>query len=958
MSELEFLRQANRIYSEVSELPPERREAYLAAACADRPELRDKVERLLSAEAKIGTFLEQPAEELARAARQLGEPEIGTHIGPYRLAEVINRGGMGTVFLAERDDDQYQHRVALKVIQPWLLGSLEGLRRFRHERQTLARLEHPGIARLYDGGTTEAGWPYLVMEYVEGEPLDQYCDRHRLGVRARLELVGKLCEAVQYAHQNLLVHRDIKPSNVLVTAQGELKLLDFGIAKRLDEAEQEGDSTQFTRLGLRLMTPAYASPEQVRGEPVSTASDVYSLGVLLYELLSGLSPYRGEDSKRTDLERAVCEEEPERPSAALRELLRRAVAGDAAARAETEDIASARSSEPKELARRLAGDLDNILAKALRKEPQRRFVSAAELATDLDRHLRDQPVQARPDSLRYRTGKFLRRHRLSVSAAALAVSVLAALTVSLLVQRQRLTRERDKSNQALNFLVKTFEEADPYRGGGDKVSVRTLLDQGEKRVEEQLSAQPQVKAALLDAIGRSYLGLGALDQGQAVLDEALKLRRRLAETSPQELASSLEGLSDALYQQGEFAKAEELGREALALRRRLPGTDPRALGWTLNRLASTLTLQRKFDEARKLLEESREVHRRVEGDAGEGLAETLGYLAKLEFDQGHYPEAEGLYREVLAMERKVLGPEDPVVASTLGAMGGVFTSQGRFREATEAFGEGYRILLNKLGANHPDTAALANNLGLARLNLGDYREAARVFRDALAVFQASWGADHPQTAKVMGSLELALQGMASEGADTLAEADRLDRSVLEIVQKAFGPEHPAMAEALAHLGKLRHLQGRDEEALAAAGRSLALYQKFLGPEHPLASYPMSDLGYFHLKMGHPLEAEPLLRHSLAIRERVLSAAHPQLARTRAMLGATLMLEGRYAEAEPLLSQAVASLSAALRPADFRLLETRGWLSELYRHWGQPERAAPEAVRPASTERPAPSSPPG
>ncbi|HEV2843761.1 MAG TPA: serine/threonine-protein kinase, partial [Thermoanaerobaculia bacterium] len=436
MTDPERWRTVDRIFAQALELPPAERAVFLDAACAGDAGLRRDVERLLGADERNDTFMERPAGELLGWRPLAGEDEEGGRLGPYRLLRRIGGGGMGTVYLARRDDEQYQQEVAIKVLRAGLEAT-EAYHRFIAERQILARLQHPNIARLYDGGTTEDGRPFLVMELVDGLPVDQYCDQGQLNVDQRLGLFRRICSAVEHAHQNLLVHRDIKPGNILVTPDGEPKLLDFGIAKQL-EPKVATDSGPLTRTGLRIMTPSYASPEQVKGEAVTTASDVYSLGVLLYELLTGRSPYPSAEVTY-EIERAICEQEPERPSVAVFR----------AGAVSPEEIASARKARPQALQRRLRGDLDNIVLMALRKEPGRRYGSVAKLSRDLERHQEDLPVAARADTLRYRARKFVVRNRAGV-AAAVAVFLLVSLLVvgfmaRLIEQRHQVARERDKA---------------------------------------------------------------------------------------------------------------------------------------------------------------------------------------------------------------------------------------------------------------------------------------------------------------------------------------------------------------------------------------------------------------------------------------------------------------------------------------------------------------------------------
>jgi serine/threonine protein kinase len=419
------------VFAEALERPPAQRQAFLDEVGRDDPALRQEVERLLAADQAETGFLETPPGELLGLA--LDEREEGGNLGPYRLLRRIGSGGMGAVYLARREDEHYQRDVAIKVLRSGL-ASTEAFHRFLAERQILAQLEHPNIARLYDGGSTRDGRPYLVLELIDGAPVDEYCDRHRLSVRQRLALFRKICSAVQYAHQSLLVHRDLKPGNILITPEGEPKLLDFGIAKRL--APEPGGTPGETQGGVRLLTPSYASPEQVQSAAITTASDVYSLGVILYELLAGRRPYPVAPERPYEIERTICEREPERPSAAL---LRPGTDPP------PEAIAQARGTRPAELRRCLQGDLDNIVLMALRKDPRSRYSSAAQLSEDLERYLEDLPVAARPETLRYRGRKFLRRNRAAVAITAAAILLLVTFMASLLAQRRQLARERDKA---------------------------------------------------------------------------------------------------------------------------------------------------------------------------------------------------------------------------------------------------------------------------------------------------------------------------------------------------------------------------------------------------------------------------------------------------------------------------------------------------------------------------------
>ncbi|HET7216574.1 MAG TPA: protein kinase, partial [Vicinamibacterales bacterium] len=514
------------VLDEVLELEGDVRLEAIARACGDDEALRAKVEAFVAADVEAHDFLETPAAEyaagLVRAAADEAPAEEreqpGDLVGPYRVISEIGRGGMGRVFLARRDDGQFDQRVALKLLRAGGDG-VEIQQRFLRERQILARLQHPNIARLLDGGVTADGRPYFAMEYVAGEPITLYCDRRRLDVNKRLDLFIAVCDAVQYAHQNLVVHRDLKPSNTLVTADGEVKLLDFGIAKVLHEPDEggNGDPT-LTRLGSGPMTPEYAAPEQVRGDPVTTATDVYALGALAYELLTGRGPHRLTRLTAAEVERVIAEGDVDRPSAAIARS--RPIADGRTA----DDVAAARATDGPRLRRQLRGDLDTIVMTALQKDPARRYASAGALVDDLRKYQGRMPIAARPDSVSYRASRFVRRHAIGVAATALVLASLVAGLIGTAWQARVASREALKAREISQFLASLFEVADPARTNGRDVTAKDLLDRGAARVETELADQPDVQADMLVLLGKIYRDLGEYDRAQPLLERAVALR--------------------------------------------------------------------------------------------------------------------------------------------------------------------------------------------------------------------------------------------------------------------------------------------------------------------------------------------------------------------------------------------------------------------------------------------------
>jgi eukaryotic-like serine/threonine-protein kinase len=855
----------DELFSRVLEVEPGERRAFLDDACGDDAALRVEVEELLAADERARTFLESPAAPTFLDG-DAEEPPAGARFGPYRIERLLGRGGMGTVWLATRDDGQFERQVALKLLHRGA-GDPEALQRFRAERQILARLEHPAIARLYDGGETADGVPFLVMEYVEGLPLDVYCDRNRLGLEDRLRLFRRLLDAVAYAHQNLLVHRDIKPQNILVTAQGEPKLLDFGIAKQLVETAGGAEPAP---TGLRPMTPSYASPEQVRGEAVTTASDVYSLGVVLYELLCGRSPYRLQTGLPHELEAAILDQEPEKPSQAL-------------ARAEPdgpslEKICAARRARPRELRRRLTGDLDTLTLTALRKEPQRRYHSIVELAADIDNHLRNLPIAARPDTVLYRTGKLVRRHRLAVALAGAALLAIAALFGSLLQQRDRAERDHDKMREALYFLVDVFENADPYEKGAENVSTRELLEIGAQRVSEELAGEPEVQASLLYAIGQVSYHLGLQEEAAPLLERALALRRQTAPNSL-DLAASLESVAWLKVYQGDHAAAEQLSRESLALRQRLPGNDARE------------------------------------------AAKSLQSLAMIAQFRGDFAEAEGLIRQALQIRRERLGrrhrdtlrSEQTLAQVLIEQSRRVMIDHARLAEAEELLHHALTVQREILPQPHPHIAFTVHDLALLRSLLGDYTEAEALFRETLAFCQAIWGETNANTMTVLSNVGSVLLEQGT--VEKLKEAEHLFETALSIQRPAHGERRIDVATNLERLALVRSALGRHDEALAGARQALDIKRR---AEDPDLARPLRDLGIVLLDAHRPSEAEPYLRQSLKLLRRTNPPGYFETARIEVLLGACLTELGRYAEAEPFLRQGTRRLEEQL-PAGHKLI---------------------------------------
>ena len=911
--------QVDHLFAQALDRPPAERSAFLDAACAGDTALRRQVERLLAADEEGSGFLSGAPAELLELA--LDDREEGGRLGPYRLLRKLGHGGMGTVYLAHREDEHYQRDVAIKILRSGL-ASTEAYHRFVAERQILARLEHPNIARLYDGGSTADGRPYLIMELVEGEPVDSYCDRHRLTVDQRLDLFQKICAAVQYAHQNLLVHRDLKPANILITPNGEPKLLDFGIAKQL--APEAGGALQETRTGLRMMTPSYASPEQVRGGAITTASDVYSLGVILYELLTGRSPYPVTPELPYEIERAICEQEPERPSIAL----------SRPGLPSAEEIARTRKTRPQALSSRLRGDLDNIVLMALRKEPRRRYGSAAELAQDLEKHLQDLPVTARPDTLRYRARKFVRRHRTAVAATAAVVLLVVGSVASLVAQGRQLAQERDKARYALTFLVDTFKQADPYQAKGERLTAREILDQGANRIARELAGEPDVQAAVMDAIGEVNLGLGRYDAAEPLLERALALRRQVFGPDSLEVAESLEHLAKLRNERSDWAGGVLHLRAALAIRRRQQGDGDLTLVRILNKLGETLLAKGISPEVSPEIEalhrEALAIARRVETPEGLTVAETLFALAGLRRAQGSYAEAEKLFREGLAVERKALGDRDPRFWRDRSRLTVTLFEAGKLKEAESVSRQCLKVQLELLGREHPDVVSSLARVSVAVHRQGRYAEAEALEREVLALARSQYGPMHWRVAEAMLNLGASLTGQFR-----VDEAIPLYEGALEIRRRALGEKHWQVAQILLLLAEIHRYHKEFPKALGLARQAYDIFQVTVGPDHPYMAHALREIGRNYLEQGRFAEAEPFLRRCLEIRQKKLEARHPDLAAAQFSLAKCLIGQGRYDEAKPLLQKARTTRVAFYGPDHETVRSVDDLLAEIKTLQGRP-----------------------
>jgi serine/threonine-protein kinase len=875
-------------------LSGDRREPGLAALA---PAVALAVRRLLELHDANSPVLQAPeqalGDELLHAfADATADPaQVPRTIGAFRLVRLLGQGGMGAVWLAERQAGDFQQQVAVKLLR--LDAAAPELReRFRIERRILAGLKHPNIAALLDGGTTDDGLPFVVMEYVDGEHLLAHAEQRALAVPQRLELFCKVCDAVEHAHRNLVVHRDLKPGNILVTAQGEPKLLDFGIAKLLQPAP--GDATpSLTLTGAMLLTPEYSSPEQVRGETVTTATDVYALGAILYELLTGRRAQPLQSRTPHELELIVCERDAPSPSAVL---------------ADPEVPLPAVGLPRARLQRLLQGDLDVIVQRALHKEPARRYGDAGELADDLRRHLRGLPVVARPDTFAYRAQKFVRRHRWQVAGALAFAALLVAATVTTAVQAARIAGERDTAQQKTaiatgiaDFLVGLFEMAEPDPLRAEQLSARAVLDLGSQRIRHELTVDPRVRAGLLVAMGRAYTALGLFAAAGPLLDEADP-----AVGSDDALRATLLTARGLLHElREETAVAEPLLRQAIALWQQLG--EPRGLARSQTALTHLLNDAGRTEEALALAEAAWQSTLRAVGSEHNDAAEALVVRAIVHGERGEFAAAEQLLGEAEALQQRLFAADHPAHARTLRARGHLYKTQGRYDDARSAYDRVLALDRRVLGDDHPDIDRDLFALAMLEDDVDNLERAESLLQEVLQRDLGRFGERHALVALDRGQIAI----LHSQRGD-YATAEPMLIAALALQRELLPADHPELATTLNNLGVLYHRTRRYDDAEPCFRESLEIRQRIFPTDHPALLTSRNLMAVLMSSRGDFRGAEPLFREVLAARRRTLGD-HDQTAGTLFSLASTVLSQGRAPEALELLAESVRIYRAVLPP---------------------------------------------
>jgi len=951
-------RRLDELFDEVLDASLQARQEILQRAAAEDPDLKAELEALLAAHGRSAGILDSPA-DLGSGGGVADPLEVPSRIGIYRIVSELGRGGMGVVFLAERDDGQFWRRVAIKVISAGA-RSADLRARFEAERQILATLDHPNIARLYDGGVTDDGRPYLVMEHVHGLPIDEYCRTNDLSVEDRIRLFCTTARAVHHAHRRLVVHRDLKPSNILVTTEGEVKLLDFGIAKILDGSMVGGAAAPETRTGLHLMTPEYAAPEQVTGEPVTTATDVYGLGVILFEMLTSRRPFKLSGRAPVEWARIIVREPPPIPSE-VAEPTSEAPSQAAAEGAEPQPAEGEKHSDrafyvPVEvdtdrlaaregrqrLRRLLRGDLDRIVLKTLRKEPERRYGSAARLVEDLERHLEGRPVEARADSAGYRLHKYVTRNRVGVGAALIVALSLVGGTVAALTQASRATRQAELAARQRDVMFDLFRLSDPSETQGDTITARNILDRGAESIEQEFGEEPVIQARMLTDVAGIYENLGMFTRAEELARRALKLRMENLDDRSLEVSESYGQVGRLVAAQGNQEEAIEHLQLALDIRQSELSRPDSLLARTQSDLAWLLRANGKHAEAAELFEEALGVQQQLLGDEHPDAASTLFGLAVSHHDLGQFEDAEAVFARALARFDTATMRPHPLAAEALLNIGMIRRLRSQVYEAEPLAASAVAMREALYDPAHPDVIEALGEWGVALRDIGRYEDSERILHEALDRANRSLGYDHMMTLTMRERWGTVLYhlGRYEEAAATVDTSIAVKRERLE-------PNDANYIMALSRAGdpywmdsRLDRAEDRYEAALQGAGRSsiysilvldglaniavargdldtaddlfdesLGLAAEKLRPGHRYTQTVRVDRAHLRLAQGRGAEMIDTLESVLAIRSEVFREPHPALGRALHPLGAAYLAAGDPAGAERVLLRALDNYSA-------------------------------------------------
>jgi eukaryotic-like serine/threonine-protein kinase len=856
-------KEIKRIFTRALELEAGDRLHFIREACGDDQELLNDIQSLLDSHEKKGS-LDQTISGLRMSAVTFAKNEHmkGEVIGNYRIIDQVGHGGMGCVYLAERADGEFQKKVALKLLRN-SLATGEQVQRFKSERQILASLSHDHIAGLIDGGVTKYGQPYYVMEYVKGKDLNEYCDHNKLTLKERLKLFLDICDAVQYAHSKLVVHRDLKPANILVTENGSVKLLDFGIAKIVAEENDASGNGALTRAGLLPLTPSYASPEQIMDQNITTSSDIYQLGLVLYELLSGVRPYKLDGMSPAAVEKIVCETEPPVPWKSLN-----SAGGDV----KQAMICEKRSSHIRQLMNKLRGDVESIVMKALEKEPERRYGSAAQFSDDIRRYLAGKPVNAHPNTRIYRVKKLLRRKPFESASAALLVLLLTAYIITITWHSQRTgaaldmaEREAAKSEQTLGFLMGMFEAGSPLESPGDLVTARELLERGLNDAG-RMTGNPELQANLFHVIGKVYTGLGRYDEAVETLQRAVSVQRNHSGNADVETARYLSDLAVAHTRSGNYEKANELFGEALEILISQQGSDHPEVANTMASMGSWIPVT-GIEKAAELRYEALRIREKNYGNEHLLTADALVEVGKIERSLANPLKSIELFSRALQIRSRILGPKHPETAICMIFLADINRLYHLDRDrAEQLYRQALEIQTDYYGEMHPSRLHAITGLASLLIENGNQMEAGDFFRENLDLRETIFGVNHPSYAEGLGQMAAAFQKMGE-----YQKSKEYYERALVLWEELVGSNHPAVSGLLTGYGKtLTDLQ-QFHEADSLFSRALEIQRSYFGENS--GALVLGAIGRMHLKQGNHETAEKYYQQAIDLFESGGSGGH-------------------------------------------------------------------------------------